>query len=162
MGQYGFAKSLGIGSLSAKTFIARYFARCPGNAEYMQRTKEQAAVQGFVENLSGRRLYLPDIRNKNANARAGAKRAAINAPMQGTASNLIKRAMTDVSRWLSDGLKSKLIMQVHDELVLEAPEAKLDLVKEKLPQMMAKVDEGILKVPLITEVDAGMNWGKAH
>ena len=129
----------------------------------MQRTKEQAAVQSFVETLSGRRLYLPDIRNKNANARAGAERAAINAPMQGTASGLIKRAMTDVSRWLVSGsLKSKLIMQVHDELVLEAPEAKLDLVKEKRPQMMVKVDEGILKVPLIAEVGVGMNWGKAH
>ena len=163
MGQYGLAKSLGIGSLSAKTFIARYFARCPGVAEYMQRTKEQAAVQGFVETLSGRRLYLPDIRNKNANARAGAERTAINAPMQGTASDLIKRAMTDVSRWLVSGsLKSKLIMQAHDELVLEAPEVKLDLVKEKLPQMMVKVDEGILKVPLIAEVGVGMNWGKAH
>ena len=82
--------------------------------------------------------------------------------MQGTASDLIKRAMTDVSRWLSDGLKSKLIMQMHDELVLEAPEAKLDLVKEKRPQMMAKVDEGILKVPLVAEVDVGMNWEEAH
>ena len=162
MGQYGLAKSLGIGSLSAKTFIARYFTRCPGTAEYMQRTKEQAAVQSFVETLSGRRLYLSDIRNKNANARAGAECAAINAPMQGTASDLIKRAMTDVSRWLSDGLKSKLMMQVHDELVLNAPEIKLDLVKEKLPQMMAKVDEGILKVPLIAEVGAGMNLGKTH
>ena len=129
----------------------------------MQRTKEQAAVQGFVENPSGRRLYLPNIRNKNATARAGAERAAINAPMQGTASDLIKRAMTDVSRWLVSGsLKSKLIMQAHDELVLEAPEAKLDLVKEKLSQMMAKVNEGILKVPLIAEVGLGMNWGKAH
>ena len=161
-GQYGLAKSLGIGSLSAKTFIARYFARCPGVAEYMQRTKEQASVQSFVETLSGRRLYLPDIRNKNANARAGAERTAINTSMQGAASDLIKRAMTDVSRWLSDGLKSKLIMQVHDELVLNAPGIKLDLVKEKRPQMMMKVDEGILKVPLITEVGAGMNWGKAH
>lgn len=130
----------------------------------MQRTKEQAAVQSFVETLSGRRLYLSDIRNKNANARAGAgaECAAINAPMQGTASDLIKRAMTDVSRWLSDGLKSKLIMQAHDELVLNAPEIKLDLVKEKLPQMMVKVDKGILKVPLIAEVGVGMNWGKAH
>ena len=158
MGQYGLAKSLGIGSLSAKTFIALY----PGVAEYMQRTKEQAAAQGFVENPSGRRLYLPDIRNKNASARAGAERAAINTSMQGAASDLIKRAMTDVSRWLSDGLKSKLIMRVHDKLVLEAPEAKLDLVKEKLSQMMMKVDEGILKVPLIAEVGLGMNWGKAH
>lgn len=144
MGQYCLAKSLGIDKLSAKTFIDRYFVRYPGTAEYMQRTKEQAAVQSFVETLSGRRLYLPNIRNKNANARAGAERTAINAPMQGAASDLIKRAMTDVSRWLSDGLKSKLIMRVHDELVLEMPEAKLDLVKEKLPQMMAKVDEEML------------------
>ena len=163
MGQYGLAKSLGIDNLSAKTFIDRYFARYPGVAEYMQRTKEQAAAQGFVETLFGRRLYLPDIHNKNANARAGAERAAINAPMQGTASDLIKRAMIDVSRWLvSDGLKSKLIMQVHDELVLEVPEAELDLVKEKLPQIMAKVDEGMLKVPLVAEVGVGMNWEEAH
>ena len=129
----------------------------------MQRTKEQAAAQGFVETLFGRRLYLPDIRNKNANARAGAERAAINAPMQGTASDLIKRAMVDVSRWLvSDDLKSKLIMQVHDELVLEVPEAELDLVKEKLPQIMAKVDEEMLNVPLVAEVGVGMNWEEAH
>ena len=158
-GQYGLAKPLGIGSLSAKTFIAR----CPGVAEYMQRTKEQAAVQSFVETLSGRRLYLPDIRNKNANARAGAERAAINAPMQGTASDLIKRAMIDVSRWLSDDLlQSKLIMQVHDELVLEVPEAELDLVKGKLSQIMAKVDGGMLNVPLVAEVGVGMNWEEAH
>ncbi|WP_308904132.1 DNA polymerase I [Neisseria subflava] len=163
MGQYGLAKSLGIDNLSAKTFIDRYFARYLGVAEYMQRTKEQAAAQGFVETLFGRRLYLPDIHNKNANARAGAERAAINAPMQGTASDLIKRAMIDVSRWLSDDLlQSKLIMQVHDELVLEVPEAELDLVKEKLPQIMAKVDEGMLKVPLVAEVGVGMNWEEAH
>lgn len=163
MGQYGLAKSLGIDNLSAKTFIDRYFARYPGVAEYMQRTKEQAAAQGFVETLFGRRLYLPDIRNKNANARAGAERAAINAPMQGTASDLIKRAMIDVSRWLVSGsLKSKLIMQVHDELVLEVPEAELDSVKEKLPQIMVKVDEGMLKVPLVAEVGVGMNWEEAH
>ena len=163
MGQYGLAKSLGIDNLSAKTFIDRYFARYPGVAEYMQRTKEQAAAQGFVETLFGRRLYLPDIHNKNANARAGAERAAINAPMQGTASDLIKRAMIDVSRWLvSDDLKSKLIMQVHDELVLEVPKTELDLVKEKLPQIMAKVDEGMLEVPLVAEVGVGMNWEEAH
>ncbi|EER57014.1 DNA-directed DNA polymerase [Neisseria flavescens SK114] len=163
MGQYGLAKSLGIDNISAKNFIDRYFARYPGVAEYMQRTKEQAAAQGFVETLFGRRLYLPDIHNKNANARAGAERAAINAPMQGTASDLIKRAMIDVSCWLdSDGLKTKLIMQVHDELVLEVPEAELDLVKEKLPQIMAKVDEGMLNVPLVAEVGVGMNWEEAH
>ena len=163
MGQYGLAKSLGIDNISAKNFIDRYFARYPGVAEYMQRTKEQAAAQGFIETLFGRRLYLPDIHNKNANARAGAERAAINAPMQGTASDLIKRAMIDVSRWLSDDLlQSKLIMQVHDELVLEVPEAELDLVKEKLPQIMAKVDEGMLNVPLVAEVGVGMNWEEAH
>ena len=163
MGQYGLAKSLGIDNISAKNFIDRYFARYPGVAEYMQRTKEQATAQGFVETLFGRRLYLTDIHNKNSNARAGAERAAINAPMQGTASDLIKRAMIDVSRWLaSDDLKSKLIMQVHDELVLEVPEAELDLVKEKLPQIMAKVDEGMLNVPLVAEVGVGMNWEEAH
>ena len=170
MGQYGLAKSLSIDNISAKNFIDRYFARYPGVAEYMQRTKEQAAAQGFVETLFGRRLYLPDIHNKNANARAGAERAAINAPMQGTASDLIKRAMIDVSCWLSeceaspwdDLLQSKLIMQVHDELVLEVPEAELDLVKEKLPQIMAKVDEGMLNVPLVAEVGVGMNWEEAH
>ncbi|WP_050894162.1 DNA polymerase I [Neisseria meningitidis] len=163
MGQYGLAKSLGIDNLSAKNFIDRYFARYPGVAEYMQRTKEQAAAQGFVETLFGRRLYLPDIRNKNTNARAGAERAAINAPMQGTASDLIKRAMIDVSRWLvSDDLKSKLIMQVHDELVLEVVETELDFVKEKLPQIMAKVGGGLLDVPLVAEVGVGENWEEAH
>ncbi|WP_118792973.1 DNA polymerase I [Neisseria bergeri] len=162
MGQYGLAKSLGIDNISAKNFIDRYFARYPGVAEYMQRTKEQAAAQGFVETLFGRRLYLTDIRNKNANARAGAERAAINAPMQGTASDLIKRAMIDVRNWLSDGIGSKLVMQVHDELVLEVVETELDFVKEKLPQIMAKVDGGLLDVPLVAEVGVGENWEEAH
>ena len=163
MGQYGLAKSLGIDNLSAKTFIDRYFARYPGVAEYMQRTKEQAAAQGFVETLFGRRLYLPDIRNKNANARAGAERAAINAPMQGTASDLIKRAMIAVSHRLhSDGLQSKLIMQVHDELVLEVPENELEKVKEMLPEVMAAVDGGLLAVPLVAEVGSGKDWDNAH
>ncbi len=162
MGQYGLAKSLGIDNISAKNFIDRYFARYPSVAEYMQRTKEQAAAQGFVETLFGRRLYLPDIRNKNANARAGAERAAINAPMQGTASDLIKRAMIDVRNWLSDGIGSKLVMQVHDELVLEVGETELDFVKEKLPQIMAKVDGGLLDVPLVAEVGVGENWEEAH
>ena len=163
MGQYGLAKSLGIDNLSAKNFIDRYFARYPGVAEYMQRTKEQAAAQGYVETLFGRRLYLPDIRAKNANARAGAERAAINAPMQGTASDLIKRAMIAVSHRLhSDGLQSKLIMQVHDELVLEVLESELETVKEMLPQVMAEVDGGLLNVPLVAEVGIGGNWDDAH
>ena len=130
----------------------------------MQRTKEQAAVQGFVENPSGRRLYLPNIRNKNANAnaRAGAERAAINAPHT---RHCIRPHQTRHDRRVPLAFRrpeKQIDYAVHDELVLEAPEVKLDLVKEKLPQMMAKVDEGILKVPLIAEVGAGMNWGKAH
>ena len=171
MGQYGLAKSLGIDSLSAKNFIDRYFARYPGVADYMQRTKEQAAAQGYVETLFGRRLYLPGIHAKNANERAGAERAAINAPMQGTASDLIKRAMIAVRNWLvspqglpsvADGLQSKLIMQVHDELVLEVVESELDLVKQKLPEIMAGVAEGMLGVPLVAEVGVGENWEEAH
>ena len=163
MGQYGLAKSLGIDNLSAKNFIDRYFARYPGVAEYMQRTKEEAAAQGYVETLFGRRLYLPDIRAKNANARAGAERAAINAPMQGTASDLIKRAMIAVSNRLhSDGLASKLIMQVHDELVLEVVENELETVKEMLPQVMAEVAQDRLNVPLLAEVGVGMDWDGAH
>ena len=163
MGQYGLAKSLGIDNLSAKNFIDRYFARYPGVAEYMQRTKEQAAAQGYVETLFGRRLYLPDIRAKNANARAGAERAAINAPMQGTASDLIKRAMIAVSHRLHlDGLQSKLIMQVHDELVLEVLESELEIVKAMLPKVMAEVAQGRLNVPLLAEVGVGGNWDDAH
>ncbi|QEY25415.1 DNA polymerase I [Neisseria zalophi] len=163
MGQYGLAKSLGIDNLSAKNFIDRYFARYPGVADYMQRIKEQAAREGFVETLFGRRLYLPDIHAKNANRRAGAERVAINAPMQGTASDLIKRAMIDVADWLvSDGLKSKLIMQVHDELVLEVPEAELAAVEQKLPAIMAAVADGKLSVPLVAEVGTGANWEEAH
>ena len=163
MGQYGLAKSLGIDNLSAKNFIDRYFVRYPGVAEYMQRTKEQAAAQGYVETLFGRRLYLPDIRAKNANARAGAERAAINAPMQGTASDLIKRAMIAVSHRLHlDGLQSKLIMQVHDELVLEVLESELEIVKAMLPKVMAEVAQGRLNVPLLAEVGVGGNWDDAH
>nr|WP_325040072.1 DNA polymerase I [Neisseria wadsworthii] len=163
MGQYGLAKSLGIDNLSAKNFIDRYFARYPGVADYMQRTKEQAAAQGYVETLFGRRLYLPGIHAKNANERAGAERAAINAPMQGTASDLIKRAMIAVRNWfVSDGLQSKLIMQVHDELVLEVPESELELVKTKLPEIMAGVANGMLGVPLVAEVGVGENWEEAH
>ncbi|WP_338809301.1 DNA polymerase I [Neisseria leonii] len=163
MGQYGLAKSLGIDNLSAKNFIDRYFARYPGVADYMQRTKEQAAAQGYVETLFGRRLYLPDIRDKNAARRAAAERAAINAPMQGTASDLIKQAMIAVSgRLVSDGLAAKLLMQVHDELVLEVPQAELAAVRQSLPQIMAAVGEGVLSVPLVAEVGVGANWEEAH
>lgn len=161
MGQYGLAKALDIDTMAAKNFIDRYFARYPGVADYMQRTKEQAQSAGFVETLFGRRLYLPDIHSTNGNIRAGAERAAINAPMQGTASDLIKRAMIAVAHWLAeDGLQSRILMQVHDELVLEVPEAELAQVVQKLPVIMA--DVGTLAVPLVAEVGVGDNWQQAH
>lgn len=163
MGQYGLAKALDIGNDEAKNFIERYFARYPAVADYMQRTKIFAREHGYVETLYGRRLYLPDIRNSNANIRAGAERAAINAPMQGTASDLIKRAMIAVAHWLEEScLKSRLIMQVHDELVLEVPEAELAQVAHTLPQLMAAADGGKLNVPLLAEVGVGRNWEEAH
>ena len=163
MGQYGLAKALGIDNLSAKSFIDRYFARYPGVAEYMQRTKEQANAQGYVETLFGRRLYLPDIHSRNANARAAAERAAINAPMQGTASDLIKRAMIQVQQWLqNEQLSAKLVMQVHDELVLQVPENERAQVCHALPVLMAQAGEQVLNVPLPAEVGSGSNWESAH
>lgn len=163
MGQYGLAKALGIDNLSAKSFIDRYFARYPGVAEYMQRTKEQANAQGYVETLFGRRLYLPDIHSRNANARAAAERAAINAPMQGTASDLIKRAMIQVQQWLqNEQLSAKLVMQVHDELVLQVPENECTQVCHALPVLMAQAGEQVLNVPLPAEVGSGSNWESAH
>lgn len=163
MSEYGLAKSLGIDNVSASMFIKRYFARYTGVADYMQRTKEQAAQLGYVDTLFGRRLYLPDIHAKNAMVRAGAERAAINAPMQGTASDLIKRAMIATSHFLKErSLKTRLIMQVHDELVLEVPEDELALIQSQLPVIMASVGEGVLNVPLLAEVGVGKNWDDAH
>lgn len=163
MGEFGLAKALGIDTMSAKMFIQRYFARYTGVAEYMTRTKEQAQSMGYVETLFGRKLSLPDIAANNAAARAAAERAAINAPMQGTASDLIKRAMIAVQNFLISGsLKSRLIMQVHDELVLQVHESELDLITQKLPEIMASVGEGVLNVPLLAEVGVGANWDDAH
>ena len=163
MGEFGLAKALGIDNVSAKMFIQRYFARYVGVAEYMERTKEQAKQQGFVETLFGRKLYLPDIHAKNAAARASAERAAINAPMQGTASDLIKRAMIAVQDFLNKNqLKTLLIMQVHDELVLQVHESEMDLITDKLPKIMASVSDGILNVPLLAQVGVGANWEDAH
>jgi DNA polymerase-1 len=127
----------------------------------MQRTREQAKAQGYVETWFGRRLWLPEIKSSNQGRRAGAERAAINAPMQGTAADLVKLAMVAVQDWLErDGLKAKLIMQVHDELVLEVPDGELDIVKVRLPALMAGV--AALKVPLLAEVGVGPNWEAAH
>ncbi|WP_042225986.1 DNA polymerase I [Kingella kingae] len=163
MSEYGLAKSLGIDAMSAKMFIQRYFARYTGVADYMQRTKEQAQQLGYVETLFGRRLYLPDIHAKDAMTRAGAERAAINAPMQGTASDLIKRAMISVQDFLhQSSLHSRLVMQVHDELVLEVHDSELALIREKLPELMAQVGVGVLNVPLLAEVGVGANWDDAH
>ena len=163
MGSYGLAKSLGIDNVSADMFIKRYFTRYTGVADYMQRTKEQAADLGYVETLFGRRLYLPDIHAKNATVRAGAERAAINAPMQGTASDLIKRAMIETDNFLfSGGLKTRLIMQVHDELVLEMPKSEREIIITRLPEIMADVGRNVLNVPLLAEVGIGVNWDAAH
>ena len=160
---FGLANQLGIDQGEAGAYIKTYFERFPGIRAYMDKTKAEVRQTGFVSTVFGRRIHIPAIHSKSGAERQFGERAAINAPMQGTASDLIKRAMIDVSLWLSDDLlQSKLIMQVHDELVLEVPEAELDLVKEKLPQIMAKVDEGMLKVPLVAEVGVGMNWEEAH
>ncbi|WP_454455049.1 DNA polymerase I [Thauera phenylacetica] len=161
MSAHGLAKNLGIERAAAQSWIDRYFARYPGVAAYMDRTRAEARDKGFVETVFGRRLYLPDIRASQAGRRAGAERAAINAPMQGTAADLIKRAMIATDAWLaSSGLKSKLVLQVHDELVLEVPKAELDTIRNELPKRMGGVAE--LKVPLLVEVGAGDNWDEAH
>ncbi|MDH4233804.1 MAG: DNA polymerase I [Gallionella sp.] len=161
MSSFGLAKQLGIERGAAQAYIDRYFARYPGVADYMQRTREQARQQGYVETVFGRRLWLPEINASNGMKRQGAERAAINAPMQGTAADLIKLAMIKVQRWLEkEKLHSLLIMQVHDELVLEVPETELHLVKEMLPKLMCSVAE--LKVPLLVELGEGKNWDEAH
>ncbi len=161
MSAHGLAKNLGIERAAAQAWIDRYFARYPGVAEYMERTRAEARAQGFVETVFGRRLYLPEIRASQAGRRQGAERAAINAPMQGTAADLIKKAMLAASAWLdASGLKSKLVLQVHDELVLEVPNAELDTIRAGLPKLMGGV--ATLKVPLLVEVGVGDNWDEAH
>ncbi|OGS97203.1 MAG: DNA polymerase I [Gallionellales bacterium RIFCSPLOWO2_02_FULL_57_47] len=161
MSSFGLAKQLGIERGAAQAYIDRYFARYPGVADYMQRTREQAKQQGYVETVFGRRLWLPEINASNGMKRQGAERAAINAPMQGTAADLIKLAMIKVQHWLeTEKLHSRLIMQVHDELVLEVPEAELHLVKDMLPRLMCGVAE--LNVPLLVELGEGKNWDEAH
>ena len=161
MSAFGLAGNLGIERSAAQSYIDKYFQRYPGVAQYMADTRSQAKAQGYVETVFGRRLWLAEINSPNGPRRQGAERAAINAPMQGTAADLIKLAMVAVQNWLErDGLQSKMIMQVHDELVLEVPESELELVKHKLPELMAHVAE--LKVPLLAEVGVGNNWEEAH
>ncbi len=161
MSAFGLASQLGIERSAAQQYMERYFARYPGVADYMQRTRNAARDSGYVETVFGRRLYLPEIRAQNQGRRQGAERAAINAPMQGTAADLIKLAMIAVQRWLeSDRLATRLVMQVHDELVLEVPDAELTRVKSELPGYMTRVAE--LAVPLVVDVGAGPNWERAH
>ena len=166
MSAFGLAQNLNIDRKAAASYIERYFARYPGVKQYMQNTREIAKQQGYVETYFGRRLWVPEINSANAQRRAGAERAAINAPMQGTAADLIKLAMIAVANWLAtaklngESLKTKLIMQVHDELVLEVPDNELELVKKTLPNLMQNVAK--LSVPLLAEVGVGSNWEGAH
>lgn len=161
MGAFGLASNLGIEQKAAKDYIDRYFARFAGVKRYMDETKSRAAQQGFVETYFGRRIYLPEIRGGNGPRRTAAERQAINAPMQGTAADLIKLAMIAVQGALErEGRAAKMIMQVHDELVFEVPDAELDWVKREVPALMAGVAQ--LKVPLIAELGVGPNWDKAH
>ena len=161
MSEYGLSKSLGIEIQAAQHFISRYFSRYPGVHEYMEKIKDQAIQKGYVETLYGRRLYLPGLQSRNGNERAAAFRAAINAPMQGTASDLIKLAMISVHQWLKQNkLSSRLIMQVHDELVLEVPDDETTIICRTLPDIMANVAQ--LKVPLIADIGMGDNWDEAH
>ncbi len=161
MSAFGLAKQLGVERGAAQAYIDRYFARYPGVKNYMDSTRLQAKEQGYVETVFGRRLWLPEINSSNGMKRQGAERAAINAPMQGTAADLIKLAMIVVQQWLeTERLKSRLIMQVHDELVLEVPDDELQRVKETLPGLMCNVAN--LNVPLLVELGSGKNWDEAH
>ncbi|MHC8289746.1 DNA polymerase I [Pseudomonas sp. XS1P51] len=161
MSAFGLAKQIGVDRKQSQAYIDRYFARYPGVLEYMERTRAQAAEQGFVETIFGRRLYLPDINAKNPALRKGAERTAINAPMQGTAADIIKKAMVAVDNWLtSSGLDAKVILQVHDELVLEVREDLVDQVREEIRVHMS--DAAKLDVPLLVEVGVGNNWDEAH
>jgi DNA polymerase-1 len=161
MSAFGLASNLGIERAAATAYIDRYFARYPGVKRYMDETRASAKERGYVETVFGRRLWLPEINSPNGPRRAGAERAAINAPMQGTAADLIKLAMIAVQRNLdTQGLATQMVMQVHDELVLVVPEAELDWAKVEIPRLMA--DVAALKVPLLAEVGVGANWDQAH
>jgi DNA polymerase-1 len=161
MSAFGLASNLGIERGAAQQYMERYFARYPGVKAYMDSTRLSAREQGYVETVFGRRLYMPDIKAANNQRRMGAERAAINAPMQGTAADIVKMAMIAVHAWLGQQrLRSRLILQVHDELVLEVPDAELDSVRAQLPQLMCGVAS--LAVPLVVDVGAGPNWERAH
>ncbi|WP_429106462.1 DNA polymerase I [Aeromonas allosaccharophila] len=162
MSAFGLAKQLGIGRAEAQKYMDLYFERYPGVLEYMERTRQQAEAQGYVETLFGRRLYLPDIKSRNAGLRKAAERAAINAPMQGTAADIIKRAMINVDSWIC-GIEDesiRMLMQVHDELVFEICEEKLEEYTAIIKEKMSAAAE--LHVPLVVEAGTGDNWDQAH
>ncbi|HYD63215.1 MAG TPA: DNA polymerase I [Noviherbaspirillum sp.] len=161
MSAFGLASNLGIERSAAQMYIDKYFQRYPSVAQYMADTRTQAKAHGYVQTVFGRRLWLPEINSPNGPRRQAAERAAINAPMQGTAADLIKLSMIAVQDWLeSERMESKMVMQVHDELVLEVREAELSYIQQKLPELMGSV--GRLKVPLVAEVGVGRNWDEAH
>jgi len=161
MSAFGLAQQLGLERATAQAYIASYFTRYPAVKRYMDETRAQAKERGYVETVFGRRLWLPEIRSSNAGRRGNAERAAINAPMQGTAADLVKLAMIAVQGWLErERLASRLIMQVHDELVLEVPEAELGRMKHDLPGLMCNV--ATLRTPLVVDVGTGANWEEAH
>ncbi len=161
MSAFGLARELGLERGAAQSYMDRYFARYPGVARYMDETRRKAREAGYVETVFGRRLWLPEIRSGNIGRRQGAERAAINAPMQGTAADLIKLAMIAVQGWLDERrMGSKLILQVHDELVLEVPQTELPEVREALPKLMGGAAK--LAVPLLVDVGVGANWDEAH
>lgn len=161
MSAFGLAKQLNVERKQAQAYIDQYFAQYPGVKDYMERTREAAREQGYVETVYGRRLYLPDINAKNHNMRQYAERTAINAPMQGTAADIIKRAMIEVHRWIGDENDHvRMVMQVHDELVFEVREDQLDSAINSISQAMQQVAD--LKVPLVVDVGQGENWALAH
>ncbi|SFB58650.1 DNA polymerase I [Azotobacter beijerinckii] len=161
MSAFGLAKQIGVERKQAQAYIDRYFARYPGVLAYMERTRAQAAEQGFVETLFGRRLYLPEIHAKNGALRKAAERTAINAPMQGSAADIIKRAMVTVDAWLQEsGLDARMILQVHDELVLEVREDQVEALRAGLLPLMSGAAD--LDVPLLVEAGVGDNWDEAH
>ena len=161
MSAFGLAKQIGVDRKQSQAYVDRYFARYPGVLNYMERTRTQAAEQGYVETIFGRRLYLPDINAKNQALRKGAERMAINAPMQGTAADIIKRAMVAVNGWLdASGLDARVILQVHDELVLEVREDLVEQISKDIRVHMSGAAE--LDVPLLVEVGVGNNWDEAH
>ena len=161
MSAFGLAANLGIDREAAKNYIDRYFDKFAGVKRYMDETRIAAKEQGYVETVFGRRLWLAEINSPNGPRRQGAERAAINAPMQGTAADLIKLSMIAVQTWIErEALATRLIMQVHDELVLEVPESELSLVKQMVPELMSKA--ATLDVPLLAEVGVGNNWDEAH